>query len=175
MDSVCDMVGAFIDFENIFWGLKRPHRQTVSVMELMEKIEKYGRFSVGFAVADWSERRRDGSLIYPERARRDLRAAVIEAIDAPKSSNCSNKNVADIKLASIIFSNLTHRKDIDTYLLMSSDGIFVDVVNLIKRDFGKRVVIAGVPPVSKDLIYCVGEANCDPFNFEPLEYKTIPE
>jgi NYN domain len=171
------MVGAFIDFENIFWGMKRPHRHNVSISDLMEKIEKYGRFAVGYAVADWSERRRDGSSVYPERLKRDLRAAGIEAVDAPKSSHCSNKNMADIKLATIIFSNLTHRKDIGTYLLMSSDGIYVDVVNLIKRDFGRRIVIAGVPPISKDLVYAVGEANCDPLHFDPVEYVnvTIPE
>jgi uncharacterized LabA/DUF88 family protein len=157
-----EKVGLFMDFENIFWGMKKRFNQTISVSTLINKAEKYGQFILGYAVADWSERSRNGSLIYPERLKRDLRAAGIEAVDAPKSSHADNKNLVDMKLSVLIFKTLKYRKDITTHVLMSSDGIFVDVVNMIRQDFHKRVIITGVPPISRELVNCVGEQHCDP-------------
>lgn len=156
------IVGLFIDLENTFWGMQKRHRQKLTVSAVKEKAAKYGPLALGYAVADWSETGQDKALIYPERLKRDLRAAGIEAVDTPKSSRGDNKNLADMKLAVAVFKTLKHRQDIGTYMLMTSDGIFVDVVNMILQDFRKNVVIAGVPPISLELVRCVGEERCDP-------------
>lgn len=135
-------VALFIDWENIKSSLS-DRGLAPNVSSLREAAESYGRVVVAKAYADWQDAwlRGDPPHLY---------AAGIEPVYVPTRVFGAGgtilperrKNSVDVKLASDCIECCHNYPHINTYILVSGDGDFIHVVNIL-RPYGKRVVVIG--------------------------------
>jgi tetratricopeptide (TPR) repeat protein/uncharacterized LabA/DUF88 family protein len=135
-------VALFLDWENIKSSLS-DHGLAPNVSSLREAAEGFGRLVVARAYADWQDAwlRGDPPNLY---------AAGIEPVYVPTRIFGARgtilperrKNSVDVKLAADCIECCHAYPHIKTFILVSGDGDFVHVVNIL-RPYGKRVVVIG--------------------------------
>jgi len=135
-------VALFLDWENIKSSLS-DHGLAPNVSSLREAAEEFGRLVVARAYADWQDAwlRGDPPNLY---------AAGIEPVYVPTRVFGARgailperrKNSVDVKLAADCIECCHAYPHIRTFILVSGDGDFVHVVNIL-RPYGKRVVVIG--------------------------------
>jgi uncharacterized LabA/DUF88 family protein len=139
-------IACFLDVENIRYSLVNQGRE-LSPELVAEKALKYGLLSVARAYADFSR--------HPEMIRRGLVAAGFDIVDVrvKQLPNGGTKSSADFYMLMDIIDTVLDRPQIETFVLMTGDGDFVQVSARLKTRFGKTVVVAGVPgSISADLV-----------------------
>jgi len=137
-------VALFIDWENIKSSLQNRGRERPNLSALRDTAESFGRLVVSRAYADWQEgwHADDPPALY---------AAGIDPVYVPTRKFASldpaegvrRKNSVDIKLVADCIEVSHQFPDINTFVLVSGDGDFVHLVNIL-RPYGKRVVAIGV-------------------------------
>jgi uncharacterized LabA/DUF88 family protein len=137
-------VALFIDWENIKSSLQNRGRERPNLSALRDTAESFGRLVVARAYADWQEgwHADDPPALY---------AAGIDPVYVPTRKFASTesaegmrrKNSVDIKLVADCIEVSHQFPDINTFVLVSGDGDFVHLVNIL-RPYGKHVVAIGV-------------------------------
>jgi uncharacterized LabA/DUF88 family protein len=150
-------VAVLLDFENIWYGLKKlgwAPEPKVLIDAIRNVSGEFGEIKKLTAYADWEllARERQGNI------QRDL---VQLDVETQYLINMRGKNTADMKIANDIrdlVERTTSRDDVDVIVLATGDRDFRDIVKTAK-DRGKRVIILAVHNgVSKDLITVASEA-----------------
>src|SRR5512137_1389584 len=137
-------VALFIDWENIKSSLQNRGKERPNLSALRDTAESFGRLVVSRAYADWQEgwHADDPPALY---------AAGIDPVYVPTRKFTSNeapdgvrrKNSVDIKLVADCIEVSHQFPNIYTFVLVSGDGDFVHLVNIL-RPYGKHVVAIGV-------------------------------
>ena len=136
-------VALFIDWENIKSSLQNRGKERPNLSALRDTAESFGRLVVSRAYADWQEgwHADDPPALY---------AAGIDPVYVPTRKFASNeapdgirrKNSVDIKLVADCIEVSHQFPNIYTFVLVSGDGDFVHLVNIL-RPYGKHVVAIG--------------------------------
>jgi hypothetical protein len=149
--------------ENIRYSLnQRGHELSPEVVA--QKALKYGLLSVARAYADFTR--------HPEMIRRGLVAAGFDITDVPVKQlpGGGTKSSADFYMLMDIIDTVLDRPHIDTMILMTGDGDFVQVTARLKNRFGKTVIVMGVPgSTSADLL--ASASSSDPFEVEERDVR----
>lgn len=137
-------VALFIDWENIKSSLQNRTKERPNLSALRDTAESFGRLVVARAYADWQEgwHADDPPALY---------AAGIDPVYVPTRKFATGetpdgvrrKNSVDIKLTADCIEVSHQFPEINTFVLVSGDGDFVHLVNIL-RPYGKRVVAIGV-------------------------------
>lgn len=137
-------VALFIDWENIKSSLQNRGKERPNLSALRDTAESFGRLVVSRAYADWQEgwHADDPPALY---------AAGIDPVYVPTRKFASSesaegvrrKNSVDIKLVADCIEVSHQFPSINTFVLVSGDGDFVHLVNIL-RPYGKHVVAIGV-------------------------------
>lgn len=158
-------VACFLDLENIRYSLnQRGHELSPEIVA--QKALKYGLLSVARAYGDFSR--------HPDMIRRGLVASGFDITDVPVKQLPSGgtKSSADFYMLMDIIDTVLDRPHIQTMLLMTGDGDFVQVAARLKNRFGKTVVVAGVPgSTSADLL--ASASISDPFEVEERDLRPV--
>lgn len=137
-------VALFIDWENIKLSLQNRNQERPNLSALRDVAESFGRLVVARAYADWQEgwHADDPPALY---------AAGIDPVYVPTRKFITNettesvrrKNSVDIKLTADCIEVSHQFPTVNTFVLVSGDGDFVHLVNIL-RPYGKHVVAIGV-------------------------------
>ena len=137
-------VALFIDWENIKLSLQNRNQERPNLSALRDVAESFGRLVVSRAYADWQEgwHADDPPALY---------AAGIDPVYVPTRKFIANeategvrrKNSVDIKLTADCIEVSHQFPTVNTFVLVSGDGDFVHLVNIL-RPYGKHVVAIGV-------------------------------
>jgi uncharacterized LabA/DUF88 family protein len=137
-------VALFIDWENIKSSLQNRGKERPNLSALRDTAESFGRLVVARAYADWQEgwHADDPPALY---------AAGIDPVYVPTrkfagsdpTESVRRKNSVDIKLVADCIEVSHQFPSVNTFVLVSGDGDFVHLVNIL-RPYGKHVVAIGV-------------------------------
>lgn len=156
-------VACFLDVENIRYSLNQRGHE-LSPEQVAAKALKYGLLSVARAYADFTR--------HPDMIRRGLVAAGFDITDVPVKPlpGGGSKSSADFYMLMDIIDTVLDRPQIETMILMTGDGDFVQVAARLKNRFGKTVVVQGVPgSTSSDLLSSASIS--DPFEVEERDLR----
>ncbi|HED04678.1 MAG TPA: NYN domain-containing protein [Candidatus Fraserbacteria bacterium] len=131
----------FIDLENIYIGFRKQYGRDLTARELVEKARSFGGVKMINIYGDFSE------PTYPQWFKLELDNQGVLATNVPKDRDRDGhptKNRIDIRIVVDIFRALAFRPELEHYVLMTGDKIFLDVLNLIRNDFGKEVLVSGI-------------------------------
>jgi len=159
------LIACFLDVENIRYSLnQRGHELSPEVVA--KKALKYGLLGVARAYADFTR--------HPDMVRRGLVAAGFDITDVPVKPlpGGGTKSSADFYMLMDIIDTALDRPQIETVILMTGDGDFVQVAARLKNRFGKTVVVMGVPgSTSADLL--ASASISDPFEIEERDLRDL--
>jgi uncharacterized LabA/DUF88 family protein len=131
----------FVDLENIYIGFHNQFGRDLTARELVEKARSFGGVKTIQVYGDFSE------STYPERFKVELDNAGVQAINVPKERDREGKptkNKIDVRIVVDIFKCLAFRSEVARYILLSGDKIFLDVLNLIRNEFRKEMIVCGI-------------------------------
>jgi uncharacterized LabA/DUF88 family protein len=132
----------FIDWENIYISTVTEYGAKPNVSALLEKAREYGRIVSAMAYADWT----DGDFrdAPPTLYSNGISPRYISARYFPGGRSQKRRtNSIDVMLAVECSDFLHAHPQVDTYVLVTGDGDFIPLVNLL-RSRGKKVVVIGV-------------------------------
>ena len=157
----CPVTAVFVDLENIFIGFRKEYGRELQAKELVEEARQFGGVIFTSVYGDF------GESTYPEQFKLELDNEGVQAINVPKDRDRDGKptkNKIDIRVVVDIFRALAFRKEIERYIFMTGDKIFLDVLNLVRNDFGKDVVVSGIEGTVAHVLKDAAEFK--PFNVE---------
>jgi uncharacterized LabA/DUF88 family protein len=132
----------FIDWENIYISTVTEYGAKPNVSAILEKAREYGRIVSAMAYADWT----DGDFrdAPPTLYSNGISPRYISARYFPGGRSQKRRtNSIDVMLAVECSDFLHAHPQVGTYVLVTGDGDFIPLVNLL-RSRGKRVVVIGV-------------------------------
>ncbi len=135
------ITAVFVDLENIFIGFRKQYGRELLAKELAEKARSFGGVKFIQVYADFSE------PTYPQWFKLELDNEGIQAINVPKERDRDGrptKNKIDMRIVVDVFRTLAFRPETQRYVFMTGDKIFLDVLNLVRNDFGKEVIVCGI-------------------------------
>jgi uncharacterized LabA/DUF88 family protein len=144
----------FVDLENIFIGFRKQYGRELQAKELAEKARSFGGVKFINVYADF------GEPTYPEWFKIELDNEGIHAVNVPKDRDRDGKptkNKIDVRIVVDVFRSLAFRPEIDRYVFMTGDKIFLDVINLTRNDFGKDVIVSGIEGTVAQVLQEVAE------------------
>jgi len=135
-------VAVFIDFENIYISVRNRYETNPNFESIMEQCQRYGRITISRAYADWYR--------YP-RVTNALYANAIEPMYVPTYHYDREqgrmgrpiKNSVDMHLCIDLMKTLYAYGNIGTYVLITGDRDFIPLINAVRQQ-GKRTVVIGV-------------------------------
>jgi len=151
----------FVDLENIFIGFRKQYGRELQAKELAGKARSFGSVKQISVYADFSE------PTYPEWFKIELDNEGIQAINVPKDRDRDGrptKNKVDVRIVVDVFRTLAFRPEIERYVFMTGDKIFLDVINLVRNDFHKDVIVSGIEGTVAQVLQEV--AHYEPFTVE---------
>src|SRR4051794_13530367 len=132
----------FIDWENIYISTVTEYGAKPNVSAILEKSREYGRIVSAMAYADWT----DGDFrdAPPTLYSNGISPRYISARYFPGGRSQKRRtNSIDVMLAVECADFLHYHPQVETYVLVTGDGDFIPLVNLL-RSRGKKVVVIGV-------------------------------
>ncbi len=165
-------VGLFIDWENIKIGLNDKYGLTPDIGELLEAIDRFGQRGVSRAYANWQQHRHlhDDQSMFLMRA-----VETVQILGRNPHSGRVIKNSADVALAVEAVRLCYTQPDITTFVLVTGDGDLVHLVNELKRN-RNRVIIVGVDmSISKVLVEAADEVLTYEIDIEPKRFSAVLE
>lgn len=156
-------IAIFIDYENIHISLERqyhiiPEPTKLSIL-LTDEIKKKGKIIIGQAYADWEEYEGVQPALKKQGIdpRYVLSKTTIQKDGEKGKVIITRKNSSDIALALDASEVLHTRDDIDTFVLVSGDRDFIELVSKL-HNRKKYVVLFGVDKTtSRELIEAADE------------------
>jgi uncharacterized protein (TIGR00288 family) len=146
--DVSRKIALFIDFDNLFVGLKSTEFKKFDITLVIQRLLEKGKIIAKKAYADWE---------HFSDYKKALHEAAVELIEIP-SRHYSGKNNADIKMV-VDALELCYSKDhLDTFVIASGDSDFSPLVSKLKEN-NKYVIGMGV----KDSTSALLVNNCDEF------------
>src|SRR5215210_900619 len=132
----------FIDWENIYISTVSEYNSKPNVSAILEKAREYGRIVSATAYADWTDG--DFRQAPPTLYSNGISPRYISARYFPGGKSQKRRtNSIDVMLAVECSDFLHNHPQVDTYVLVTGDGDFIPLVNLL-RSRGKKVVVLGV-------------------------------
>ena len=127
---------AFVDFEHWCISMQKLYGQKPDVRAWYEMIRKEYDVAEVVFFGDFS-----GSLKYELEK---IRSVTQHIIETQNSGTKYKKDFTDFLMLDYIYRYSIHNPRIDTYILFTGDGHFTSVVNFLKTECRKEVVIHGV-------------------------------
>jgi len=152
----------FVDLENIYIGFHNQFGRDLTARELVDKARSFGGIKIIQVYGDFSE------FTYPERFKVELDNEGVQAINVPKERDREGKptkNKIDMRIVVDLFKSLAFRPELTRYILMSGDKIFLDVLNLIRNEFRKEMLVCGIEGTVAQVLKEIS-------NFVPFEANT---
>jgi uncharacterized LabA/DUF88 family protein len=135
-------LAVFIDWENIYISTVTEYKSRPNVSAILEKAREYGRIVAATAYADWTDG--DFRQAPPTLYSNGISPRYISARYFPGGKSQKRRtNSIDVMLAVECSDFLHNHPQVDTYVLVTGDGDFIPLVNLL-RSKGKTVVVIGV-------------------------------
>lgn len=132
----------FIDWENIYISTVTEYKAKPNVSAILEKAREYGRIVSATAYADWTDG--DFRQAPPTLYSNGISPHYISARYFPGGKSQKRRtNSIDVMLAVECADFLHKHPQVGTYVLVTGDGDFIPLVNLL-RSQGKTVVVIGV-------------------------------
>ncbi len=132
----------FIDWENIYISTVTEYNSKPNVSAILEKAREYGRIVSATAYADWTDG--DFRQAPPTLYSNGISPRYISARYFPGGKSQKRRtNSIDVMLAVECSDFLHDHPQVETYVLVTGDGDFIPLVNLL-RSKGKNVVVIGV-------------------------------
>lgn len=133
-------VALFIDWENLKISLQTILDSEPDVQALLEMVDNYGQRGVSRAYADWQ----NYPHLHDDQTRLLMRSVeTVQILGRNPDTRSPIKNSADVALAVEATRTCYHHPDLTTFVLVTGDGDLVHLVNELKRN-RNRVVIVGV-------------------------------
>ncbi len=128
------LVGLFIDFENLIYGLidkygEQGAYEAFKTSLMCDFAHQYGDACASYAYADWRIKAVNQWQV-------DLYGRGVELVHV---LGRGGKNAVDIRMAIDLVESIYTQPQIDTYVVVSGDRDFLPVINTLKRA-GKRVI-----------------------------------
>ncbi len=137
-----DDLAVFIDWENIYISTVTEYNSKPNVSAILEKAREYGRIVSATAYADWTDG--DFREAPPTLYSNGIAPRYISARYFPGGKSSKRRtNSIDVMLAVECSDFLHNHPQVGTYVLVTGDGDFIPLVNLL-RSQGKTVVVIGV-------------------------------
>jgi len=143
-------VALFIDWENIKEASLKTFERMPDPIVLKKAATRFGRLALARAYANWQDERHKG----------DCEILYWQGIDpifvhtrVDLSSGEVVKNSGDVRLAIDCTEQLLAYRAIGTVVLVTGDGDFVHLVNLVKATGRQVVVIAGSDGLRSEMTY----------------------
>ncbi|WP_273844878.1 NYN domain-containing protein [Rubrobacter calidifluminis] len=132
----------FIDWENIYISTVTEYNAKPNVSAILEKAREFGRIVSATAYADWTDG--DFRNAPPTLYSNGIAPRYISARYFPGGKSSKRRtNSIDVMLAVECSDFLHNHPQVGTYVLVTGDGDFIPLVNLL-RSQGKTVVVIGV-------------------------------
>ncbi|TCJ15905.1 NYN domain-containing protein [Rubrobacter taiwanensis] len=141
-ENLSEDLAIFIDWENIYISTVNEYGAKPNVSAILEKSREFGRIVAATAYADWTDgdfREAPPTLYSNGIAPRYISARYFPGGRASKRRT----NSIDVMLAVECSDFLHNHPQVNTYVLVTGDGDFIPLVNLL-RSRGKQVVVIGV-------------------------------
>ncbi len=165
-------VGLFIDWENIKIGLNDKYGLTPDIGQLLEAVDRFGQRGVSRAYANWQQHKH----LHDDQSKFLMRAVeTVQILGRNPHSGRVIKNSADVALAVEAVRLCYTQPDITTFVLVTGDGDLVHLVNELKRN-RNRVIIVGVDlSISKVLVEAADEVLVYETDIEPERFAHLLE
>jgi len=139
-------VAVFLDFENIYISIRNKYGEQPNFDSIRDKCLEYGRVTIARAYADWYR--------YP-RVTNALYANSIEPMYVPTyyydrdegRIGRAIKNSVDIHMCIDCMKTLYTHPNIETYVIITGDRDFIPLINAIRQQ-GKKAIVIGVADAS---------------------------
>ena len=169
----CKEAAVFIDLENLRYGMLNNFGQEPDISAIVEKAKEYGRLTLMKAYADFAE--------HPKEIQDQLHIAGIEAINVPVKRRTAMRNGAEVErvknaadmfmaldaVAEAVRTDSAEKRK--TFVLVTGDGDFTNLVTHLKNTFGQIVAILSVPgTVAPNL-----QQAADYYQFVPVPAITV--
>lgn len=141
----------FLDYENIYWSMKRQYNQAPEPGRLMEALQDWaGRFGyvcLMQAYADFDNEEFHGLLSELQR-----RSVEPRHVFSKNYEDGTRKNAADIEMSLDALELMYNRPDVAIFVMVCGDRDMIQVIRKLKGR-GKQVYVTAVEKaMSKDLI-----------------------
>lgn len=140
-------VALLIDWENIKISLLE-QKKSPDIDLLLETVDKYGQRGVSKAYANWQHHRH----LHNDQSRFLMRAIeTVQILGRNPNSGRVIKNSADVAMAVEAVRLCYKQPDLTTFILVTGDGDLIHLVNELKRNRNKVVIIGVSDSVSRVL------------------------
>ncbi len=141
----------FMDFENIYWSMKRQYNHVPEPGRLIEGLRdwasRFGYVCMMQAYADFDNEEFHGLLSELQR-----RSVEPRHVFSKNYEDGTRKNAADIEMSLDALELMYNRPDVSTFVLVCGDRDMIQVIRKLKGR-GKQVYVTAVEKaMSKDLI-----------------------
>ncbi len=141
-------VALFIDWENLKIGLRENHNLTPDIDLLLETIDKYGQRGTSKAYANWQHH----PHLHDDQSRFLMRSVeTVQILGRNPNNGRVIKNSADVAMAVEAVRFCYTQPDLTTFVLVTGDGDLVHLVNELKRNRNKVVIIGVGTSISRVL------------------------
>ena len=141
-------VALFIDWENLKIGLFENNKTSPDIDLLLETVDKYGQRGASKAYANWQHH----SHLHDDQSRFLMRSVeTVQILGRNPNSGRVIKNSADVAMAVEAVRLCYTQPDLTTFVLVTGDGDLIHLVNELKRNRNKVVIIGVGTSVSKVL------------------------
>ncbi len=141
-------VALLIDWENLKIGLLENHKASPDIDLLLEAVDKYGQRGASKAYANWQHH----SHLHNDQSRLLMRSVeTVQILGRNPNSGRVIKNSADVAMAVEAIRLCYTQPDLTTFVLVTGDGDLIHLVNELKRNRNKVVIIGVGTSVSKVL------------------------
>ena len=141
-------VALLIDWENLKIGLLENHKASPDIDLLLEAVDKYGQRGASKAYANWQHH----SHLHDDQSRLLMRSVeTVQILGRNPNSGRVIKNSADVAMAVEAIRLCYTQPDLTTFVLVTGDGDLIHLVNELKRNRNKVVIIGVGTSVSKVL------------------------
>ncbi|MEZ4630610.1 MAG: S1 RNA-binding domain-containing protein [Deinococcales bacterium] len=131
-------VALFIDWENLKIGLQENYRMSADIGLLLEKVDSYGQRGVSRAFANWQHHKH----LHDDQSRFLMRnVETVQILGRHPDNGRVIKNSADVAMAVEAVRLCYTQHDLTTYVLVTGDGDLVPLVNELKRNRNKVIII----------------------------------
>ena len=140
------LVGLFIDFENLIYGLidkygEQGAYEAFKTSLIFDFAEQYGEACASYAYADWRIKAVNQWQV-------DLYGRGVELVHV---LGRGGKNAVDIRMAIDLVESIYTQPQIDTYMVVSGDRDFLPVINALKRAGKKVIALSTSRAMSKEM------------------------
>lgn len=144
-------IAIFVDVQNIYYTTRDAYKRQFNYRKFWERVSQQGEIITAIAYA--TDRNIDSQIKFQDA----LRHIGFEVKLKPYITRKDGSAKADWDVG-ITIDVLEMTKDVDTVILLSGDGDFDILLEKIKKDYGVKVEVYGVPELTANTVKNTADA-----------------